>query len=31
LVVTKKIKNPAIAGFNCMIYFEVDFVVKISV
>jgi len=30
LVVAKKIKNPANAGFNCMIYFEIDFVFKIS-
>jgi hypothetical protein len=30
LVVAKKIKNPANAGFNCVIYFEVDLVVKIS-
>jgi hypothetical protein len=30
LVVAKKIKNPAIAGFNCVIYFEEDIVVKIS-
>jgi len=31
LVVAKKIKNPANAGFNCMNYFEIDFEVKISV